>query len=284
MLRLTHWHVTLYRVLGYHERADAIQRADAAADAGPSRTRDDSVDSGEEQEAPAASASGGSAPTHTEHSAHGHAAGGSDSGHASGGGDSAHAESGDSHGSTAHASADAESSSSHGCGSGGEHADASHDSAAAHASAAVDGHDPHGLLHDPHHGAHDDIESNPLGGIRSARLADSIQREAFFGASTDAQDSAIREAARAMLAHVRFPPTPDLSWTAQQERIAALDGALPDFARGNPVYDPSAPGFVPDTPLREVSPAAPAATHDHTPDLAPARASESRTRGFDMDR
>lgn len=90
--------------------------------------------------------------------------------------------------------------------------------------------------------------TDPLAGLYSERLRTSLEREAFRTADTIAQDSAIAErvlspAARALLARaqgVGHEPLPfDISRVAQEARIAALNGEIPTWARGNPGYDPA---------------------------------------------
>lgn len=93
-----------------------------------------------------------------------------------------------------------------------------------------------------------DLHADPLAGIYSDRMRTRIERDAFAGASSTAQDSEIaREAARlqAGLAAALRPGTPpapilmDTSCEAQAARIAALKGQIPDWARGDLENDPA---------------------------------------------
>ncbi|EED96863.1 conserved hypothetical protein [Burkholderia multivorans CGD1] len=89
--------------------------------------------------------------------------------------------------------------------------------------------------------------SDPLSGLYSSRLRDSLVREAFGSASGVAQDSAIVAQADSFAGRFqarvqRFGPDAvpvDISPAAQASRIAALNGEIPPFARGNPALDPA---------------------------------------------
>jgi hypothetical protein len=241
MLRLTQIVVKMLRAGGHHERADAVLRADAEANADSGGSRDEPV----EDVGPALAlpdSGGPSAAAHDDPGAgpHGGGAGGGGDGGASG---------------ADHSSSDAPDHAGAGGVGGGERGEHGGEHGGAHASepggehgyehggeppvaalGALTDDSTHGL-HAPHD-SHGELHADPLAGIRSARLRDSIQRDAFRTASSDAQDSEIRSAAERMLnLGLPFPPTPDLSPAAQQARIEALHGELPTWARGDARYD-----------------------------------------------
>lgn len=105
--------------------------------------------------------------------------------------------------------------------------------------------------HAPEFNPHD-----PLAGLHSDRLRDSLSRDAFRGASGAAQDSAIvaeadTRAARidampnclrdalAPFAHLPDMPLPDHAPAARQARIDALGGEIPAWAKGDLQNDPN---------------------------------------------
>lgn len=236
MLRLTQIVVKMLRAGGHHERADAVLRADSEANADSGGSRDEPVeDAGPALAPPDSGGSSVAANDDTGVGPHGGGGGGASGtdhssgdapGHAGAGGGEP-GEHGGEHGG-AHAS---EPRGEHGREHGGEPPVAAPD--------ALTDDSAYGL-HAPHD-SHDELHADPLAGIRSARLRDSIQRDAFRTASSDAQDSEIRSAAERMLnLGLPFPPTPDLSPAAQQARIEALQGELPTWARGDARYDTAA--------------------------------------------
>lgn len=187
----------------------------------------------------------------------------------------------------------------HGEPAGGSAAATGHDGA--HAEAAAHAHDhvhgatlPGADIGADHNAPHID-SADPLSGLYSRRLRDSLEREAFRTATSAAQDSAIAERVLSPTAQALFEraknigrePLPfDISPTAQESRIAALKGDIPPFARGNPELDPAL--------LRERNPS-PAQSIDQgrtqTPIEPPAAvaspspvAASSRVRGIDMER
>jgi hypothetical protein len=89
--------------------------------------------------------------------------------------------------------------------------------------------------------------ADPLAGLRSFRLRDALEREAFGSVSSVAQDSAIVERADSFARGFKeraesFGPDSlsiDISRAAQDARIAVLNGEIPAFARGNPELDPA---------------------------------------------
>lgn len=96
--------------------------------------------------------------------------------------------------------------------------------------------------HSPH--GHRDIEpTDPLSGLHSARLRESLEREAFRNADTVAQDSAIACRAKTFAERAdsgaHEPPSIDISRAAQDARIAVLKGEVPAWVRGNPELDPA---------------------------------------------
>lgn len=241
MLRLTQIVVKMLRAGGHHERADAVLRADSEANADSGGSRDEPVeDAGPALAPPDSGGSSVAARDDTGAGPHGGGAGGGGGGGASG---------------ADHSTGDAPGHEGAGGGERGEHGG---EYGFAHASEPGGEHGrehggeppvaaPDALMDDSAHGlhaphdSHDELHADPLAGIRSARLRDSIQRDAFRTASSDAQDSEIRSAAERMLnLGLPFPPTPDLSPAAQQARIEALHGELPTWARGDVRYDTAA--------------------------------------------
>ncbi|EKS9884145.1 hypothetical protein BTK96_001052 [Burkholderia pyrrocinia] len=98
-----------------------------------------------------------------------------------------------------------------------------------------------------HHAHHIDL-ADPLAGLHSFRLRDSLEREAFRTADSIAQDSAIAERALSPTARALFERAQvishesvplDISRAAQDARITALQGEIPPFARGDPSLDPA---------------------------------------------
>ncbi|MFL9864162.1 hypothetical protein PQR67_08280 [Paraburkholderia fungorum] len=98
----------------------------------------------------------------------------------------------------------------------------------------------------PH--AHHIDAADPLAGLHSFRLRDSLEREAFRTSDSVAQDSEIAErvlspTARALferaqsVSHESAPL--DISRAAQDARINALKGEIPPSARGDPALDPA---------------------------------------------
>lgn len=99
-----------------------------------------------------------------------------------------------------------------------------------------------------------DLTDDPLAGLCSDRLRDNLSRDAFRSASSTAQDSAIvAEADRAAriaampdclrdalapFARVPDVPLPDHSPAARAERIEALGGEIPAWAKGDLQNDP----------------------------------------------
>jgi len=85
--------------------------------------------------------------------------------------------------------------------------------------------------------------SDPLSGLYSDRLRQSLEQEAFRNAAPVAQDSAIVEKAKTFSERVKAgnhqPPPLDISRAAQDARIAALEGAIPAWVRGNRELDPA---------------------------------------------
>ncbi|CAJ2933685.1 Uncharacterised protein [Burkholderia pseudomallei] len=120
--------------------------------------------------------------------------------------------------------------------------------------------------------------SDPLSGLYSSRLRDSLAREAFGSASGVAQDSAIVAqadsfASRFQARAQRFGPDAvpvDISSAAQASRIAALNGEIPPFARGNPALDP-AMMRTPDQTTKREPVSAPRKMRSQSPIESPAR-------------
>ncbi|MDC7707713.1 hypothetical protein [Vogesella indigofera] len=85
--------------------------------------------------------------------------------------------------------------------------------------------------------------TEPLSGLHSARLRESLEREAFRNADTVAQDSAIAARAKTFAERAdsgaHDPPSIDISRAAQDARIAVLNGEVPAWVRGNPELDPA---------------------------------------------
>lgn len=126
--------------------------------------------------------------------------------------------------------------------------DGAHDEAAAHAHDHVHGAALPGADIGADHSASRIDPADPLSGLYSPRLRDSLEREAFRTATSTAQDSVIAERVLSPTAQALFEraksigrePLPfDISPAAQDARIAALKGDIPPFARGNPELDPS---------------------------------------------
>ncbi|MCG9096945.1 hypothetical protein [Laribacter hongkongensis] len=92
-------------------------------------------------------------------------------------------------------------------------------------------------------GPHDIDPDSPLSGLRSDKLRESLEREAFRSVDTVAQDSAIAARARTFAERVDSgtyaPPSIDISRAAQDARISALNGEVPAWVRGNPELDPA---------------------------------------------
>ena len=135
------------------------------------------------------------------------------------------------------------------------HAGTAHDAASArdtdHATGHTQNHELGSALTsaepEADHRMHAFNSADPLAGLYSSRLRDALEREAFGSASSIAQDSAI--VARADSFAHRFEERSksfgpysvsiDISRTAQNARIAALNGEIPLFARGDPELDPA---------------------------------------------
>lgn len=170
-----------------------------------------------------------------------------------------------------------------------------HDEAAAHAHDHAHGATLPDADIGAHHSAHSIDRDDPLSGLYSPRLRDSLEREAFRTATSAAQDSAIAERVLSPTAQALFEraknigrePLPfDISPAAQESRIAALNGDIPLFARGNPALDPAL--------LRERNPSLAQSIEQgrtQAPIESPAAvaspspvATSSRVRGIDMER
>ncbi|MFM0301071.1 hypothetical protein PQQ99_13185 [Paraburkholderia sediminicola] len=135
------------------------------------------------------------------------------------------------------------------------HAGSAHDEASApeagHATGRVQNHEhgnaPTGVESGDDHHIHVIDRADPLAGLHSSRLRNSLEREAFGSASSIAQDSAIVERADSFAHRFNeraqsFGPdslSVDLSRAAQDARIVALNGEIPPFARGDPELDPA---------------------------------------------
>ncbi|WP_157660864.1 hypothetical protein [Burkholderia ubonensis] len=142
--------------------------------------------------------------------------------------------------------------------------------------------------HTPH--GHRDIDPmDPLSGLHSDRLRESLEREAFRGADAVAQDSAIAARARTFAARVDCGvhelPSIDISRTAQDARIAALHGEVPAWVRGNPELDPAmfkaaeqtsvrVPMHAPEQPPLQSPERAPSQEHTSASARTPGRALE----------
>ncbi|PQV45825.1 hypothetical protein B0G83_11563 [Paraburkholderia sp. BL21I4N1] len=121
--------------------------------------------------------------------------------------------------------------------------------------------------------------ADPLAGLYSDQLRAALEREAFRGAGSVAQDSAIAERVLSPTAQVLIqriarihqePPPFDLSHEAQASRIVALNGEVPDWARGNTELDPALFKTAEQVPAREPS-LTPARATSPAPDVAPSR-------------
>ncbi|WP_157655460.1 hypothetical protein [Burkholderia ubonensis] len=139
--------------------------------------------------------------------------------------------------------------------------------------------------HTPY-GYRDIDPSDPLSGLHSARLRESLEREAFRGADAVAQDSAIAARARTFAERVDSGahelPSIDISRAAQDARIAALNGEVPAWVRGNPELDPAmlkaaeqtsvrAPIHAPEQPPSPSPERAPSQEHASAPTRTTAR-------------
>lgn len=139
-----------------------------------------------------------------------------------------------------------------------------------------------GAPHEPHSPEPLDPQ-DPLAGLHSGRLRESLSREAFRSASTEAQDAAIAErvlppnfkAFMESAEHASFPaPQPLVEWRASRAAaIAALGDALPNFARGAPSLDPL---------LMRAADAGPVSARDAEPARASAPTA-SAARGLNQD-
>lgn len=165
--------------------------------------------------------------------------------------------------------------------------------------------DAHGKSPQAEHtspGQRDIDPDNPLSGLRSDRLRDSLEREAFRSADSIAQDSAIAARARTFAERVdsgaHEPLAIDISRAAQDARIAALNGEVPAWVRGNPELDPAilkaaeqasvrAPMHAPEQSPFHAPDCAPAQSHQQSPDRAPTQthvSAPSRMSGREFDR
>lgn len=247
--------VKMLRAAGYNERADAVARS-ASEDGGTSRPAhyeapdDDGPSTAPLQQPGAAIADSDAESAHATHAAFaapGHGAAGSDAGAEPPATDSVAASPGEPAASAAEAThaGDSPSASGHAGTSHGETSDTPTQSPGS-ATRSMPGqtHEatPEAARSEP---AID--TSDPLAGLHSSRLRDSLTREAFGSASGVAQDSAIVAqadsfASRFQARAQRFGPDAvpvDISPAAQVSRIAALNGEIPPFARGNPALDPA---------------------------------------------
>jgi hypothetical protein len=248
--------VKMLRAAGYNERADAVARS-ASEDGGVSRPAhyeapdDDGPSTAPLQQPGAAIADSDTESAHATHAASaapGHGAAGSDTAGAEPPAtDSVAASPGEPAASAAEAmhAGDSPNASGHAGTSHGETSDAPTQSPGS-ATRSTPGHmheaTPEAARSEP---AID--TSDPLSGLYSSRLRDSLTREAFGSASGVAQDSAIVAQADSFASRFharaqRFGPdavTVDISPAAQASRIAALNGEIPPFARGNPALDPA---------------------------------------------
>ncbi|WP_157376339.1 hypothetical protein [Burkholderia ubonensis] len=136
------------------------------------------------------------------------------------------------------------------------------------------------------HGHRDIDPMDPLSGLHSDRLRESIEREAFRSADTVAQDSAIAARARTFAERLDSGahelPSIDISRAAQDARIAALNGEVPAWVRGNPELDPAmlkaaeqtsvrAPMHAPEQPPSPSPERAPSQEHASAPTRTTAR-------------
>lgn len=248
--------VKMLRAAGYNERADAVARS-ASEDGGASRPAhyeapDDDGPSTAPLHQPGAAIAGSDAEsahaTHAASAAPGHGAAGSDTAGAEPPAtDSVAASPGEPAASAAEVThaGDSPSASGHAGTSHGATSDAPTESPGP-ATRPAPGHmheaTPEAACSEPAINT-----SDPLSGLYSSRLRDSLAREAFGSASGVAQDSAIVAqadsfASRFQARAQRFGPDAvpvDISPAAQASRIAALNGEIPPFARGNPALDPA---------------------------------------------
>lgn len=96
-----------------------------------------------------------------------------------------------------------------------------------------------------------DLAADPLAGVFSDHMRESITKEAFASASGEARDSATAAEAAALRAaavltgkirieDIVWPDADqDFSPAAHRARIDALGGAIPDWVKGNPDLDPA---------------------------------------------
>lgn len=247
--------VKMLRAAGYNERADAVARS-ASEDGGASRPAHyEAPDDDEPRTAPfqqpgtaiADSDAESAHATHAASAAPGHGAAGGDAGAEPSATDSVAASPGEPAASAAEATHAGDSPNTGGdaCTSRSETSDAptqSPDSATRSTPGQMHEAMPEAARREPVIDT-----SDPLSGLYSSRLRDSLTREAFGSASGVAQDSAIVAqadsfASRFQARAQRFGPDAvpvDISPAAQASRIAALNGEIPPFARGNPALDPA---------------------------------------------
>lgn len=101
------------------------------------------------------------------------------------------------------------------------------------------------------------IQEDPFAGLLSDRIKEKLERDAFASASGAAQDSAIGRRAEQIgsakwLIEMR---------AARSARIAELNGEIPNWAQGNPEFDPAL--------IRAAEASAKAADRGHSPAHAP---------------
>jgi hypothetical protein len=122
---------------------------------------------------------------------------------------------------------------------------------------------------------------DPLAGLYSVRLRDTLTREAFITASSLAKDSAIAERALspALRELYRFasavPPEPspfDSSREAQAERIADLNGDRPQWTKGHSEFDATQLRGAAEQVPRQAHGQASAGNQMQSTDAAPSRA------------
>lgn len=248
--------VKMLRAAGYNERADAVART-ASEDGGASHPAhceapdDDGPSTAPLQQPGAAIADNDAEFVHATHAASavlGHGAAGNDAPgaepHAT---DSPATHPGEPAASAAEAAhvGDSPSTNGHGGTSHSETSDAPTQSLGS-ATRSMSGQE-HEAMPVTEHGTQPIDTSDPLAGLYSSRLRDSLTREAFGSASGAAQDSAIvaRADSFAHRFHERaqsFGPDAvpiDISRSAQEARIVALNGEIPPFARGDSTLDPT---------------------------------------------
>jgi hypothetical protein len=146
------------------------------------------------------------------------------------------------------------------------------------------------------HGTHPIDPADPLAGLHSSRLRDSLEREAFSSASGVAQDSAIVARADSFARRFNeraqsFGPDSvsiDISRPAQDARISALHGEIPPFARGDAELDPAIIRVLDRATSREPAPApaqgraqAPAMSLASTPVQPPTASARVRDGGME---